>query len=90
VVAINGNYRAGTPVPLLPYYAGTGNAYTGTSSSFENFTACPSPVALQNKHVSTSESLITQADNKPEPSVLIFPNPASENISLYIVPFTNR
>lgn len=89
VVSINGNYRAGTPIPLIPYYVGGGNSYTGTSSNFENFTACIA-TTQQNRQINTSEVLITQSNNGSrsilEPSVVIYPNPASESITLSIVP----
>jgi hypothetical protein len=45
VVPINGNYRAGTPLPEIAYLVqggsgGGGNNYTGSSANFNNYTAC--------------------------------------------------
>ena len=92
VVSVNGNYRAGTPVPILSSLVqgasgGGGNNYTGSSSSFQNFTACIDPNSLPSSRIMNS-SLTLEAD-QPIPSgpeVTINPNPASGYITVSFIP----
>ncbi|TMI90296.1 MAG: T9SS type A sorting domain-containing protein [Bacteroidetes bacterium] len=93
VTSINGNYRAGTPVPILSSLVqgasgGGGNNYTGSSSSFQNFTACIDPNSLPSSRV-ISSSLTFEASQPTTPSapdVTINPNPASGYIIVSFVP----
>lgn len=90
VASINGTYRAGTPIPIIPYLVnggsgGGGNNYTGSSSSFQNYTACiaaGSPSQISNTSLVQPE---TQAIPLEE-ELVIMPNPASDNITLSFVP----
>lgn len=104
VVAINGMYRAGTPLssagtPINMLVnggsGGGGNNYTGSTSSFDNFTACcptcPAPaIAVENVIVSSSsgkEKTNVEAQVAPTAGeVSIIPNPASDYINLSFVP----
>lgn len=103
VVAINGTYRAGTPLSAVGTpintlvnggSGGGGNNYTGSTSSFDNFTACCPTCPAQNlivtsagKEKTREEVLITPATSE----VRIIPNPASDHITLSFVPaFTGR
>jgi hypothetical protein len=95
VVAINGPYRAGTPLssagtPINTLVNGAsgggGNNYTGSTSSWDNFTACPVPGSTP--AVSRVNSL-TQEEVQDIPSegkVQIIPNPATNYIMLSFVP----
>jgi hypothetical protein len=92
VVAINGNYRAGTPIPQISHIVnggsgGGGNNYTGSTSSYDNFTACLVS--------GTSSSLIAGVYNLDsyqiqsglsESMIRIVPNPATNYITLSFVP----
>ena len=99
VVAINGNlYRAGTPlvnnVPLQFLVQGAsgggGQNYTGSSASFQAFTACldlnPLPESPTVPIVSTS--FLAEADRVVPlvQEVMINPNPASSSIFVSFVP----
>jgi hypothetical protein len=91
IQSINGTYRAGTPMPIIQYLVqggsgGGGNNYTGSSSSFDNFTACPvagpsssSPVTRAMMFEETQASLAVK-------EFQLMPNPASDNITLSFVP----
>ena len=93
VTAINGNYKAGTPTTQLANLVngasgGGGNNYTGSTSSYDNFTACTSVNSF-----SANKQNISIADNKEdlqelalEGEVRIIPNPASNFISISFVP----
>jgi len=98
VTSINGTYRAGTPTPFVNAPStqthlvnggsgGGGNNYTGSSSSYENYTACPSPAPCPSA-VSRTSSL-SQEEIQGVPSareVQIMPNPATNYIRLSFVP----
>jgi len=100
IVAINGavaSYRAGTPLPHLPYLVngasgGGGNNYTGSTSSFDNFTACcPGCTPVENLLTSSTSlgqenSLPIEQENLSKGEFRIMPNPASDFISLSFVP----
>ena len=99
--AINGiNYRAGAPIPFVgttgsqtPHLVsggsgGGGSNYTGSTSSYENFTACPVIPAACSAAV-TRASVVNQEEIEVIPSageVQITPNPATNYITLSFVP----
>lgn len=100
VVAVNGTYRAGTPIPVLLSLVsggsgGGGNNYTGSTSSFDNFTAClatetevasmvqkPALTPILEK---TREGINTQGTSH-EMALTIFPNPAKEQVTVIYRP----
>ena len=97
VTSINGTYRAGTPTTVIASIVGggTGNGgsnYTGSSSNQNAFTACiPSSLSVVNRAI-TSTSLLG-AVGQAIPDALtnkqkmeIYPNPASNHITLSFVP----
>ncbi|MDB5275807.1 MAG: subtilase family protease [Ferruginibacter sp.] len=97
IVAINGTYRAGTPLPVIQYLVqggsgGGGNNYTGSTASFNTFTACiPSDSSAVNRlmtGVSQPVQVAHQEDIAPAKagSLSIFPNPASADFTLVYVP----
>jgi hypothetical protein len=99
VVSINGNlYRAGTPlvnnVPLQFLVQGAsgggGQNYTGSSASFQAFTACIDLNPLPPGARIINSSLTMEAEQKPillnNPEVLINPNPATGYITVSFVP----
>ena len=64
---------------------GGGNNYTGSKSSFDNYTACPaqgSPVTQR------TGSTMPPVEEKqvPDAEVIINPNPAADHINLSFVP----
>ena len=99
--AINGiNYRAGAPIPFVgttgsqtPHLVsggsgGGGSNYTGSTSSYENFSACPVIPAACSSTV-TRASGVNQEEVQVIPSageVQIMPNPATDYITLSFVP----
>jgi hypothetical protein len=96
VVAFNGTYRAGTPLAviqnqisnLVPGGSGNGgNNYTGSTLSFDKFTACTSNTVITR---SSGTSVITMVDSQPDlfesHSMNIYPNPASNQISISFCP----
>ncbi|MDN3654626.1 MBG domain-containing protein [Ferruginibacter paludis] len=97
VVAINGTYRAGTPLPVIQYLVqggsgGGGNNYTGSTASFNTFTACiPSDSSAVNR-LMTGVSQPVQVAHQEDialakaGSLSIFPNPASADFTLVYVP----
>jgi hypothetical protein len=99
VVSINGNlYRAGTPlvndVPLQFLVQGAsgggGQNYTGSSASFQAFTACIDLNPLPPGARIINSSLTMETDQKPIPTngleILINPNPATGHITVSFVP----
>jgi hypothetical protein len=90
VVSINGTYRAGTPQPLLSFLVqgasgGGGNNYTGSSSSFDNFTACESTATRP----ITQRAVNSSVGNRTEPyteGLKIYPNPASDQLIISVIP----
>ena len=96
VVSINGNFRAGTPMPITSYLVqgasgGGGNNYTGSSSSFQTFTACIDLNPLPPTQVNTRSFLTFEAEQSiPQmpggPEVMINPNPASNSITVSFIP----
>lgn len=91
VVSINGTYRAGTPIPEIPYLVqgasgGGGNNYTGSKSSYDNYTACQATGNTLSSRSNDASSLAT--DMPPsisESDVKIMPNPASGYVTLSFV-----
>ena len=91
IVSINGNDRAGTPVPLKPYLVqgasgGGGNNYTGSKSSFDNFTACPASANTQVAGRPIVNTLKETTNAKLAGIVQIYPNPATNHIMVSFVP----
>ena len=94
VVSINGTYRAGTPINVLGSLVngasgGGGNNYTGSSSSFDNFTACLVPNTVS--RTSIPISLSPQQDESSsytKGAVEIAPNPSRDFVLLSFVPTT--
>jgi hypothetical protein len=89
VTSINGNYRAGTPTPIINYLVnggsgGGGNNYTGSSSSFDKFTACMliDPVVVSN----ATQRIILNSSQLPdaeEQEILkLYPNPAVSGFTI--------
>lgn len=97
VAAINGTYRAGTPIPEILYIVagGSGNGgnnYTGSPSNQNSFTACPILSSSVINRVITSASSIQPAarqevqDIDVKGDIQVFPNPASAYITLSYIP----
>lgn len=92
VVSINGTYRAGTPVPIISSLVqggsgGGGNNYTGSTSSYQTFTACIDANSLPAiRIVNSSFTMETNQQQSLVPEVLINPNPASSQLTVTFVP----
>jgi hypothetical protein len=96
VVAINGTYRAGTPLPVIASLVnggsgGGGNNYTGSTASFNNFTACiisdPSYVSRGIIGSSSSRPAAVQDARATESKgIQVYPNPASETLTVSYTP----
>jgi hypothetical protein len=98
VVAVNGTYRAGTPLPVIQYLVqggsggGGGNNYTGSTASFSNFTACiPSDSSAVNRMMTAIAQPVQVASQDGSITgrvgeINIYPNPASANFTLVYVP----
>jgi hypothetical protein len=89
VTSINGNYRAGTPTPLINFLVnggsgGGGNNYTGSSSSFDKFTACmlidPSVVSNATQRAFVNSAQLTDAADKE--ILRLYPNPAVSGFTI--------
>ncbi len=97
VQSVNGSYKSGTALNILNWLVngasgGGGNNYTGSSSSFDNFTACPpstnsvisrsiiSPSPLSAGRVVLKDVLLSKE------SMEVYPNPATNFIALTFVP----
>jgi len=95
VVAINGTYRAGTPLSIIVSglaslvpggSGGGGNNYTGSTLNWEKFTACSYDAIMTNRSINPA---VTQSESQPESSkssIAINPNPASNFITINFVP----
>lgn len=88
VIPINGSYRAGTPINILTRLVnggsgGGGNNYTGSTNSFEKFFTCVTAnqafAARISKTTAPSETMPVVNESN---SVAIYPNPASNNITI--------
>lgn len=91
VTAVNGAYRAGTPTTqiqsLVNGGSGGGGNYTGSSSAYENFTACSIvTTAAENRGNSATSITATNAEIVLEEAMRLVPNPASTIINLSFVP----
>ena len=97
VAAINGTYRAATPIPEILYIVtgGSGNGgsnYTGSPSNQNPFTACPISSSSAINRVITSSSSVQPAarqdvqDIAAKGDIQVFPNPASAYITLSYIP----
>ncbi len=98
VTSINGavgSYSAGTPIPIIGNLVSGGsgngsNSYSGSTASFDNFTACvtTSP-APEMRNAITQASIVQQhvpVINGILGDVQFFPNPANDKIILTYVP----
>ena len=90
VTSINGTYRAGTPTTQIQNIVqggsggGGGNNYTGSSSSYDKFTACVLASSPAVSKVSNLNQEVVQ--NTPsEGEFQIIPNPASDYITISFV-----
>jgi hypothetical protein len=101
VTSINGTYRAGTPTPFVNAPSnkthlvnggsgGGGNNYTGSTSSYETYTACAfNPLPAGCSSAVTRTSGLNQEEIQVVPSireVQIMPNPVTNYIMLSFVP----
>jgi protein associated with RNAse G/E len=100
VVPINGNFRAGTPLPHTAYLVngasgGGGNNYTGSTSSWDNFTACrvASPTVagrgVNSPFIQTTRPVVQVSEEVDDftsvREIQIIPNPATDFINLSFV-----
>jgi hypothetical protein len=92
VQPINGTYRAGTPITQITHLVnggsgGGGNNYTGSSSSFDNFTAClAAGTSAPISWAPTTYSREMLIASPTEGSLQVIPNPATNYINLSFVP----
>lgn len=101
VTSINGNYRAGTPTTQLANLVnggsgGGGNNYTGSTSSYDNFTACctgtttacpaGSNFVSAQKQNSFTDGMENFQELLFEGELRIIPNPASNVINISFAP----
>ena len=92
VASINGTYRAGTPIPQIGNLVnggsgGGGNNYTGSTSSFENFSACVSGGTITQRGPITAAPVgETERGFDELKEIRIMPNPASERVVISYVP----
>jgi hypothetical protein len=91
VISINGAYRAGTPTPILGNLVngasgGGGNNYTGSGSSFDNFTACiiSLPIVSRSNPMSAISDL--SAGSYTQGEIQVAPNPSSDFVTISFVP----
>jgi hypothetical protein len=91
VVAMSGDYKAGTPKPWIAQITigGTGNGgtnYTGSQSNNDNFTACLVTTNSNQRFTTQAETAASTliASN----ALLVYPNPASSAVTLSFVPQT--
>jgi len=106
VQSINGNYRAGTPIPFVNVTnpqlthlvnggsGGGGNNYTGSTSSFENYTAClvsPTNAVTSSRGINknTSEVKTKESSIGEQGHLAITPNPADNYADISFVPFVS-
>jgi hypothetical protein len=95
VVSINGTYKAGTPLPVIAGLvgggsSGGGNNYTGSSSSFDNFSVCSAAGAITQRTDATELNTTAQTEEQKSTHFFsLYPNPASNNIVLSFMPRYN-
>jgi hypothetical protein len=97
VVSVNGNYRAGTPTTItgapLSYLVnggsgGGGNNYSGSTNSYDRFTAClvagatSGNFAAERSAVSDDNLVAEQRKEK----VRVTPNPANDFVNVSFIP----
>jgi len=91
VTSVNGNYKAGTPTTQISHLVnggsgGGGNNYTGSTNSYDKFTACISAGTFASRvYVASQESVV---DNLVQEEFRAVPNPATNYINLSFVPAT--
>jgi len=89
VQTINGTFRAGTPIPEIPFIVnggsgGGGNNYSGSTNSYDKFTAC-----LSANTVAYSPETYTIAgiqNDLLKEEFRVIPNPASDYVTISFVP----
>ncbi|MEO8412677.1 MAG: MBG domain-containing protein [Ginsengibacter sp.] len=99
VAAIQRYYPAGTPIPEVKYLVRGGTTgdkdnYCGSTSAYDNFTACDVPAGFQatalNQAVAFDNAVLSkeiEITSSPEMgTVQIVPNPASSYITISFVP----
>ncbi|MBK5272875.1 MAG: T9SS type A sorting domain-containing protein, partial [Bacteroidia bacterium] len=93
VLSVKGNYSSGTPTTQIQNLVsggsgGGGNNYSGSTSSYDNFSACKVPgssgVTSRVNVSELSENIMKDVPDLGE--ILITPNPASDYINLSFVP----
>ncbi|HKB45002.1 MAG TPA: T9SS type A sorting domain-containing protein, partial [Chitinophagaceae bacterium] len=90
VTTINGMYRAGTPTTQIAHLVnggsgGGGNNYSGSTNSYDKFTACvlagsPAVSRVNNLNQEEVQNILSEGQ------VQIIPNPATNYITLSFVP----
>jgi hypothetical protein len=91
ITSVNGNYRAGTPTTQIRNLvsggtSGGGNNYTGSNSSYENFTACLVGNAVTVVARSASGESQAQESRNTDEKLKVIPNPASGNATIQFMP----
>lgn len=95
VTSINGNYRAGTPTTQINNLVnggsgGGGNNYTGSPSSFDNFTAClrgsSGNITTASRPGTYANTIINKKEDTEEARFSVTPNPASNYADISFVP----
>jgi len=91
IASVNGTYKAGTPIPLIPYIVnggsgGGGNNYSGSKSSYDNFSACIENVNTPLRPAPITRVVNQTAEEKLKGIVHIYPNPATNHIMVSFVP----
>ena len=91
VASVNGTYKAGAPMPLIPYLVqggsgGGGNNYSGSKSSYDNYTACPESANTQVAGRPIVNTITETTNAKLAGIVQIYPNPATNHIMVSFVP----
>ncbi len=91
VISINGAYRAGTPTPILADLVngasgGGGNNYTGSGSSFDNFTACIISLPIASRSNQAPVISDRSAGSYTQGDLQVAPNPSSNFVLVSFVP----
>ncbi|HKZ65863.1 MAG TPA: MBG domain-containing protein, partial [Chitinophagaceae bacterium] len=97
VTSINGNYRAGTPTTQINNLVnggsgGGGNNYTGSTSSFEKFTACPVASSTltrssnQNSDQNKVKTETAESNLEIKENLMVYPNPAGSYAEILFRP----
>ncbi|MFC0775973.1 MBG domain-containing protein [Terrimonas alba] len=95
VTSINGDYRAGTPTTQLNNLVnggsgGGGNNYTGSPSSFENFTACQQGSSnitnVSSRPGSATGMVVNESGSLVKPGFIVAPNPAGSYLDISFSP----